>query len=118
EVRRGADGKNAGALPLKQSLGPGGDPVQRIAHHGEIVPARLRDDQTLTLTIEQLDRELRLQRLHLMAHRALRDAQLLRCAREALMPGGGLEGFQSVQRRQMRAHRETSGRSLEKLWQA
>ncbi len=60
-------------LPLKKALGRERDPVQCVAHAGELFPATLGDDEALTLAIEQLDAQLRLKRLHLIAHRALRD---------------------------------------------
>ena len=97
--------KYAGVLPLQQPLGADGNAVERVAHDGEIVAARLGDDQALALAIEQLDRKLRLQRLHLVAYRALRDAKLFGRARETFMPRGGFEGFQGVERRQAWAHR-------------
>jgi hypothetical protein len=49
EVRRGADGKNARALPLQKPLGAYGDAVQCIAYDVEIVPARFRDDEALAV---------------------------------------------------------------------
>lgn len=106
EVRRGADGKNACALPLQKPLGADCDAVQCIAYNVEIVPARFRDDEALAFAIEELDGEFGLQRLDLVAHRALRDTEFFGSAREALMPSRGFEGFQGVQRWQTRAHRK------------
>jgi hypothetical protein len=48
-----------------------------------------------------------LQRLHLMAHRTLRDVQLFGGAREALVACRGFEGFQGVQSRQTAQHHPT-----------
>ena len=79
---------------------------KRVAHHVEILAPGLGDDQALALAVEQLEAELLLQRLDLVADRALRDEQLLGGAREALVPRGGLEGLQCVERRQARAHRD------------
>ncbi len=108
KIRRGADRQNAGVLPLEQPLGADGDAIQRVPHDGEIVAARLGDNETLALAVEKLDGELGFERLDLMTHRALRDAKLFRRARKTLMPRGGLEGLQGVQRWQARAHRTTS----------
>ena len=58
----------------------------------------------LALAIEQLDAECRLQRLDLMAHRSLRDAQFFSRAREALAPRRGLEGLEGIQRWQTAKH--------------
>src|SRR5262249_36564004 len=115
EVRRSADGQHAGALALEQPLGAECDPVEGIAHDCEVVAARFRDEQALALAIEQLDSQRCLKGLDLLAHRALRNAELFRGASEALMPGRGVERLQIVQWRQARAHRMTS---LVKLWQA
>jgi len=65
----------------------------------------LCDEQALVLTGEELDPELRLQCLDLMAHGALRDAQLLGRAREAFVPRRGLESLEGVERRQPAQHR-------------
>jgi len=108
KIRRGADGKNARALPLQQALGADGNAVQCIAHDIEIVPARLRNDEALALAREEFDGKFGFERLDLVAHRALRNAKLFGRAREALMPSRGLEGFQRIQRRQARTHRKPS----------
>ena len=108
EIRRSADGENAGVLTLQKPLGADGDTVQRVAHDGEIVLAGFGDDEALALAIEELDGEFGLERLDLMAHCALRDAQLFGGARKTLMPRRGLEGFQGIQWRQAWAHRATS----------
>ena len=55
--------------------------------------------------LNSLIAKLRLQRLDLVADRALRDAKLLGRARKALVPRRGFEGLQGIQRRQARAHR-------------
>src|SRR5262252_8082732 len=60
------------ALALQQSLGSVADAVERIAHHHEIGAASLGDHQALPFAVEQLQSELGLERLHLMADRALR----------------------------------------------
>ena len=74
----------------------------------EIGAAGFGDDQPLALAIEELEAELRLERLDLVADRALRDAQLLGGAREALVAGRGLEGLERVQRRQAARHGHTT----------
>jgi hypothetical protein len=97
EIRRRADGKNAGVLTLQEPLGADGDAVQRVAHDGEIVLARFRDDKALPFSVEELDGKFGFKRFYLMTHRALGDAELFGRPRKALVPGRGLEGFQSVQ---------------------
>ena len=108
EIRRSANGEDAGVLTLQKPLGANGDTVQRIAHDVEVVLARFRDDESLAFAIEELDGELGLERFDLVAHRALGNAQLLGRPRKALMPRCRLEGFQGVQWRQTWAHRTTS----------
>ena len=49
------------------------------------------DHQTPTLALEELETKLGLQRLDLMAHGTLSDAQLLRSARKALVACRGIE---------------------------
>ena len=87
-----------------QPLGAERDAVERVAQDGEVFAALLGDDEALALAREELEPELGLQRLHLVADGALRDAQLLGRPREALVPGGGLEGLQGVQGRKAAQH--------------
>src|SRR5262249_12508078 len=54
-----------------------------------------------------LQPELGLERFDLMADGALGDAQFLGRAREALVPGGGFEGLERVERRQAARHGAT-----------
>ena len=42
KIRRRADREHACVLPLQQPLGADGNAVERVAHDGEIVAARLR----------------------------------------------------------------------------
>ena len=79
---------------------------KRVAHGDQIVPAGLGEDEPLTLAIEQPDPELGLERLDLVADRALRDEQLRGGAGEALVPRRGLEGPQGIQRRKALPHGE------------
>ncbi len=108
KVRRGRDRKHAGVLPLQEPLSAHRDAVERVAHDGQIVASGFGDDQALPLAVEQFYRKLSLQRLDLVAHRALRHAKLFRRARKTFMPRGGLERFQGIERRQAWAHRTTS----------
>src|ERR1700704_2127600 len=94
KVRRGANGEDARGLALHQTLGAKRNAIQRVAQDGKVFAAGLGDDQALPLAIKELDAELNFQRLDLVAHRSLRDAQLLGGACEALVPRFGLEGFQ------------------------
>jgi hypothetical protein len=70
KVRRGADGKNARALPLQQPLCADGDAVECIAYDIEIIPARFSDDEALAFAIEELDGKFGFQRLDLVTNRA------------------------------------------------
>ena len=108
KVRGGADRQGARALALDQALGSDRDPVERVADDDQIVATRFGDHQPLALAIEQLDAELLLQRLHLMADGALRHAQFLGGARKTLVAGRRLEGLQGIQSRQTAQHRPTS----------
>jgi len=68
----------------------------RRAHDGQIIAAGISDDQPLSIAVEELDAELRFQRLHPMAYRALGDAKLLGGARETDVPGSGFEGLERI----------------------
>jgi hypothetical protein len=86
-----------GTLALEQSLGAERDAVEGIPQDGEVLTPGLCDDKALALAVEELDPELLLQGLDLVAYRALGDEQLLGRPREALVAGGGLEGLQSIE---------------------
>jgi hypothetical protein len=88
KIGRGAHRQHARTLPLHQALGPHGNTIERVAHHGEIIAAGVGDDQPLPLAVEELDAELGFERLDLMADRALGDAELRGGAGKADMPGG------------------------------
>src|ERR1051326_2767143 len=92
EVGRGADGEHAAALTLQQPLGAERDPVECVADNGEIIAARLGDDQPLPLAGEQLEPEGFLERFDLLADSALCDVQLFGGAGETLAACGSLEG--------------------------
>ena len=81
---------------MQQPVGAKLKPLKNVAHHGEIVAAGIGDDQTVPLALEELKPELDLQRLDLMAHGALRHAELFGGARKALVPGCGIERPQRV----------------------
>src|SRR5215831_2470070 len=104
KIRRCAHGQHARTLPLHEALRSHGDTVKRLAHNRQIIAPGIGDDQPLSLAIEELDAELRLQRLHLMAHGALRDAQLLGRPRKADVPGSGLKSLERVQLWQASRH--------------
>src|ERR1043166_9735429 len=104
EVGRGADGERAAALTLQQPLGAERDPVECVADDGEIVAARLGDDQPLPLAGEQLEPERFLERFDLLADSALCDVQFFSGAGETLAACGGLEGLQGVQRWEAARH--------------
>jgi len=107
EVRRRADGEHAAALALQQPLCPGSDAVKSVAHDNEIGAAGFGNDEALPFAIEQLQSELGLERLHLMADGTLRDAEFLRRAREALVARRRLKGLECVEGRQSPRHRPT-----------
>src|SRR5262249_35351675 len=104
EVRRRADRQRARALALQEALGTERDPVERVADDGEILAAALGDHQPLTLAVEELDAELLLQRLDLVAERAMRDAELLGRARKTFVARRGLEGAKRIERGQSPEH--------------
>src|SRR6476646_988690 len=99
EVRRSADGEHAAALALQQPLCPGSDAVEGIAHHNEIGAPGLGDGETLPFAVEQLQPELGLERLHLMADVALGYAELLGGTGEAFVARRRLESLQCVKGR-------------------
>jgi hypothetical protein len=105
KIRRCTDRQDTGALALHQAVGAHRDPIQGVADHREILAARRRHDQPLTLAVEEPDAERRLQRLDLMADRTLGDAKLFGGPREALAARRGFEGLESVQARQPTRHR-------------
>ena len=97
-------GERARTLTLSQLLCSKRDPVKGIAHHSKIVTASAGDGEAGALSIEQLNAKLSLQRFHLMADRSLCDTQLLRGAREALMPSRRVKGSERVKRGKRTAH--------------
>jgi hypothetical protein len=105
KIRRCADRQNTGALTLHQAFGAERDPIQCVAHHRKIFATGLGHDQPLALASEQLDAERRLQRLDLMTHRPMGDAQLRGGTREAFAACRSLEGLDSVERWQPARHR-------------
>ena len=104
EIRRDADREHTGALPLRQALGAERDLVERVADHGEILAARLGDDEPLALAIEELEPELRLERLYLLAHGARRHEQLFGGSREAFATRRSLKSLDGVERREAAGH--------------
>ena len=95
-------------LALCEVLRSERNPVQRVAYNGKIFATGLRDHQALTLAIEKLDADPCLQRLDLMAHGSLRDAQFFGRSRETLVPRRGLKGLEGVQRGQAAKHQRRS----------
>jgi hypothetical protein len=104
EVGRGTDGERTSTLTLSQLLGSKRDPVEGIAYHSKIVAAGAGDDEAVALAVEEPDAKLSLQRFHLVADRSLSDTQLLRGAREALMPSRCVKESERVKRRKRTAH--------------
>ena len=66
--------------------------------------ARLGQFHTATAAVEQRNAQFALQRLHLMADRAMRDMQFGGGAGEVAVPRGGLEGAECMQRWQAVRH--------------
>ena len=95
-------------LALYEVLRSERDPVERVAYNGKIFATGLRDHRALTLAIEKLDADPCLQRLDLMAHGSLRDAQFFGRSRETLVPRRGLKGLEGVQRGQAAKHQRRS----------
>ena len=85
-----------------------GDVADVVTNFGEpLQPARtssVGDDEPLPLATEQLYAELSFQSLDLVTDGALRHAQLLGGAREALMACGGLEGLERIERGKAAEH--------------
>ena len=88
----------------QQAVGRKPEIVERGADAGEIFLRLLRQRQRTVLADEQANAELFLQPLDLVADRGLRDVQLGGGLGETQMPGRGLEGAQSIQRRQPCCH--------------
>ena len=84
----------------------GGEPqiVERGADAGKIIPGLRRQRQRAVLPDEQADPEFLLEPPDLMADRGLGDVQFGRRKGEAQVPGRGLEGAQSIERRQSGGH--------------
>ncbi len=78
--------------------------IERGADAGQVVPGFRRQGERAVLPDEQAYPEFLLETFDLMADRGLRDVELGRRLREAQMPGGGLEGAQSIERRQSGGH--------------
>src|SRR5260370_39445631 len=107
EVGRRADGQNARTLTLHETVSTDRDPIERIAHNTEIFASRPRNQQPLALPIEELDAEFRLQRLDLMTHGTLRNAQLFGGSGENLMAGPSLKTLKGIQGGQTAEHPRT-----------
>ena len=104
EIGRRADRERAGLVLLQQGFGAERQLVEGVTHHGEIAAPGGGDDEAAMFAVEQPAAELGFERLHLLADRALRDAQFLRGLGEALMPRRGLAGLQRIQGRQAADH--------------
>ena len=98
KIRRCADGQNAGALALHHAFSAHRNTIQRIANDSKILTTDVRDHKSLALAGEKLDAKPFLKRLYLMAHGALRDAQLFSGSGEALASRRSFEGLDGVQR--------------------
>src|SRR5437899_10032212 len=88
----------------QQAVGRKPEIVECGADAGEIFLRLQRQLQLTVLADEQANAELFLEPLDLVADRGLRDVQLGRRLRKTQMPGRGLEGAQSIQRRQPGGH--------------
>jgi len=75
----------------------GFDAIERVAEHRAQRESFVGHGKTARQALEQRDTEPLLERAHLLAHRGLRDIQLLRGAREAQMPDCRFEGAQRIQ---------------------
>src|SRR5690349_12616121 len=108
KVGRSTNGKSPGTLTLKQVLRADSNAVESVAQNREVIAPRLRNDETLTFAIKELDTKLRFQGLNLMTDGALGDEELLRGPREALVTGRGLESLEGVQWWKAAQHLATS----------
>ena len=103
ERRQHADGQRA-MRPSAQFGDAAGDAVQRVAHRGGECAAWLGQLHAATAPMEQRHAEFALQRLHLMADRAVGDMQFGAGAAEVAVARGGLEGAQRGKRWQAVGH--------------
>src|SRR5215831_7772611 len=107
EIRRCTDGENARTLPLHETVSTDRDPIERITHDAEIFAPRARNQQPLALPIEELDAELRFQRLDLMTDSTLSDTQLFGGSSKTLMAGRSLKSLEGIQGWQAAKHPRT-----------
>jgi hypothetical protein len=85
--------------------------LQHGAHVGRIDAADVGEHDALAHAMEQRDAQLLLELADLPRHRALREVQLVRRARDAVVPRGRLEGEQVGDRREegFFEHRHSEG---------
>ena len=104
ERRQHADGQRA-VRTRTQFGNAAGDAVQCLAHSDGERAARLGQFHAAAAPVEQRHAEFALQRLHLMADRAVGDMQFGAGAGKIQVAGGGFEGAQRGKRRQAGGHR-------------
>jgi hypothetical protein len=88
----------------EQSLRAALDHAQALLHDAVVLAPAIGQLQVRSAAREQRLSELRLELLDLPAHGALRDAELVGGAAEALQPRSSLERANRVQRRQIARH--------------
>ena len=96
---KGADGAEREYVPqvsAVEAFEHVGHAVERFPQGGQQRQAFLRDHQAARQSPKELGADPLLQKLDLMANGRLRHAELDRRAREAQVPGRGLEGAQRV----------------------
>lgn len=92
-----ADGQHLLKPPACIAIQCGADPVEGVRQHGDQRLPLVRQGQTARQATEQGDAQTAFQLRHLMADRALTDAEFDGGAGEVQVPGGGFESAQGVQ---------------------
>ncbi len=87
----------------RKQVGALGQAIEAVAHQGEEQAARLAQGDPAAGAVEQAGAEMLLQRRDLVGDGGLGEAELLRRDPEAQVPGGGLEGAQGGQGREVAA---------------
>jgi len=102
--RQCGDGQHMVVVFAQHPVGREPQIIERGADPGQVVPGFRRQGERAVLPDEQAYPKFLFETLDLMADRGLRDVELGCRLREAQMPGGGLEGAQSIERRQPGGH--------------
>ena len=108
KIGRRADRQSPAPGLMLDALRAESNTIKSVAHHLQVGAAGPRDGQPLPFAVEQPDAQFELERLHLMAYRALRHRQLFGRSGEALVASRRLEGLQGIERWQSAGQIRTS----------